>query len=295
MSRSFDTWLSQFRPSIASFEYYVDFDKCVNNADAYRNELHLMNALIGRSNVEELFRQMVREYPSVLMVIPTLLAVRYREIRAQDVTGTYVFDFKRPNPSGLDDYCYLMRKTGLFDLIQNRLTNNLYDYALGVEVGLDSNGRKNRGGHLMEDLVESYIAKAGLRFTAAPRPSDVNVYAKEMYLRDVERTWGVNLAALSNDGNTSKRFDFVVRTASCVYGIETNFYSGGGSKLNETARSYKMLALESQDVRGFEFVWFTDGGGWRSARKNLRETFDVLPTMYNVTELEGGICKRLFV
>lgn len=147
----------------------------------------------------------------------------------------------------------------------------------------------------MEDLVESYIAAAGFRFTSSPRSTEYNVYAKEMYLRDVERVWGVNLAALSNDGNTSKRFDFVVRTQSCVYGIETNFYSGGGSKLNETARSYKMLSIESQDVRGFKFVWFTDGGGWTKARKNLRETFDVLPTMYNVTELESGICSQLFV
>lgn len=293
--RDFDKWLAEFRPSIASFSYYVDFDKCVANANQYRNELHLMNALIGKPNAEELFREMAREYPKVLLVIPTLLAVRYREIRAQDSTGSYVFDFKRPHIEKLDDYCYLMRKTGLFDLIARRLTSNLYDYALGVEVGLDSNGRKNRGGHLMEDLVESFIADAGFRFVASPKPTDYGVYAKEMYLRDVERIWGIDLSALSNDGNTSKRFDFVVRTQRCVYGIETNFYSGGGSKLNETARSYKMLAIESAPIEGWTFAWFTDGGGWRSARKNLRETFDVLPTMYNVADLERGICKQVFV
>lgn len=293
--RDFDKWLAEFRPSIASFSYYVDFDKCVNNANAYRNELHLMNALIGQSDVEDRFRDMARSYPTVLMVIPTLLAVRYREIRAQDTTGSYVFDFKDAKLSDLDDYCYLMRETGLFDLISHRLTNNLYDYVLGIEVGLDSNGRKNRGGHLMEDLVQSYIDDAGFRFTDSPKPSDYGVYAKEMYLRDVERIWGVDLSSLSNDGNTSKRFDFVVRTRRCVYGIETNFYATSGSKLNETARSYKMLAVESAPLTGFKFVWFTDGAGWLKTKRNLRETFDVLDTMYNVSDLERGICKTLFV
>ena len=294
--RDFDKWLAEFRPSIASFSYYCDFEKCVTNANQYRNELHLLNALIGQPDVEARFREIVREYPKVLMVIPTLLAIRYREIRAQDSTGAYLYDFKRPHPEKLGEYCYLMRETGLFDLIEHRLTNNLYDYALGVEVGLDSNGRKNRGGHLMEDLVESYIADAGLRFTSSPMPSEYGVYAKEMYLRDVERVWGVDLSALSNDGNTSKRFDFVVRTHKSIYGIETNFYASSGSKLNETARSYKMLAVEAAPLAPrFFFIWFTDGAGWSKTKRNLRETFDVLDTMYNVADLERGICKELFV
>lgn len=292
--RDFDQWLAEFRPSIASFSYYVDFDKCVQNANVFRNELHLMNALIGQPDIEKRFREMANSYPTVLLAIPTLLAVRYKELRAQDATGTYVFDFKRVKLADIDKYCYLMQETGLFDFIQKRLTNNLYDYVLGVEVGLDSNGRKNRGGHLMEDLVEEHLRAAGFRFAEHPKPTDFNVYAKEMYLRDVERIWGVDLSALSNDGNTSKRFDFVVRTRKCVYGIETNFYSGGGSKLNETARSYKMLAVEAAPLKDFKFVWFTDGGGWKSARKNLKETFDVLETMYNVADLERGICKEVF-
>lgn len=309
--RDFDKWLGEFRPSIASFSYYCDFDKCVSNANKFRNELHLMNALIGQPNAEELFREMAREYPKILMVIPTLLAVRKQEILAQDTKGSYVFSFKRNKVSSIDDCCYLMRETGLFDLISRRLTSNLFDYAIGLEVGLDSNGRKNRGGHLMEDLVESFIADAGLRRVEELRPSDCGVYGKEKYLRDIERAWNVDLSALSADGNTSKRFDFVVRgrSSKCVYLVETNFYSAGGSKLNETARSYKMLALEAananqslhqnpsqnQNTYSYRFVWFTDGGGWRSARKNLRETFEVLPTMFNVADLERGICKELFV
>jgi len=105
---------------------------------------------------------------------------------------------------------------------------------------------------------------------------------------------GLDLSAITANRTSSKRFDFVVKTANKVFGIETNFYTGGGSKLNETARSYKTIALESRNIAGFEFVWVTDGKGWHSARRNLKETFLVLPTLYNIRDLEDGIFLELF-
>lgn len=280
--RDFDTWLAGFRDSISGYGYYVDFQKVVANAERHRAELHLLNALIGTDDIETRFRELVTRFPSVICAVPILLAVREREIYARDdeTGGRYRFDGVRQS---LDEYCVFMRKTGLFDLISRRLVNNLYDYVLGVETGLDSNGRKNRGGHQMENLVEAYLAAAG-----------VEPY-KEMYAREIRARWGVDVSALTNTGKAEKRFDFVVRAPSCVYAIETNFYAGGGSKLNETARSYKMLALEAREIPAFKFVWFTDGAGWRSARENLRETFDVLPTLYNISELEAGVATTLFV
>lgn len=280
--RDFDTWLAGFRDSISGYGYYVDFQKVVANAERHRAELHLLNALIGTDDIETRFRELVTRFPSVICAVPILLAVREREIYARDdeTGGRYRFDGVRQSR---DEYCVFMRKTGLFDLISRRLVNNLYDYVLGVETGLDSNGRKNRGGHQMEDLVEAYLAAAG-----------VEPY-KEMYAREIRARWGVDVSALTNTGRAEKRFDFVVRAPSCVYAIETNFYAGGGSKLNETARSYKMLALEAREIPAFKFVWFTDGAGWRSARENLRETFDVLPTLYNISELEAGVATTLFV
>lgn len=170
-------------------------------------------------------------------------------------------------------------------MLQNHIINNLYDYVLGIEVGLDSNGRKNRGGHLMENLVEEYIEKAGYK-------KDVS-YFKEMYLSDIEKKWDLDLSAMSGNNVSTKRFDFVVKTDNQVYVIETNFYSSGGSKLNETARSYKMLAEESKKVNGVTFIWFTDGIGWLSARKNLEETFNEMETIYNIVDLENEILGKL--
>ena len=168
-------------------------------------------------------------------------------------------------------------------MISNHLVNNLVDYALGVETGLDSNGRKNRGGHQMENLVEKYIVAAG--FT-----KNVN-YFKEMYLKEIETKWNIDLSALSNQGKAAKRFDFVIKTDEMIYAIETNFYGGGGSKLNETARSYKMLSQEADTIDGFTFVWFTDGIGWKSARGNLRETFESMEHIYCIDDLENNVIK----
>ena len=250
MNRNFNEWLSKFKSSISNYGYYVDFEKIYRSAEKYKVELNILNSLIGSKNIEEEFENIIIRYPETLEVIPLLLAVRSNEIYIKDTTNEYLFKFNKMVYS-VGDYIKFMRETGLFELLQNHIINNLYDYLLGVEVGLDSNGRKNRGGHLMEDLVEEYIIKAGYK-------KDVN-YFKEMYLSDIERKWNLDLSAMSGNNTSTKRFDFVIKTNNQVYVIETNFYASGGSKLNETARSYKMLAEESKKVDGVTFIWFTDG------------------------------------
>ena len=282
--RDFEAWLSKFRPSISGYDYYIDFSKVVRNVDEIKVELNILNSLIGSKNIEEEFEQIVTRYPETLKCIPLLLAVRGNEIYAQDEEGAFLYNFKNMNYD-VEQYKVFMRKTGLFDMIANHLVNNLVDYALGVETGLDSNGRKNRGGHQMEDLVERFIQEAGF-------VKDVT-YFKEMYSYDMEEKWNLDLSPLSRDGKSTKRFDFVIKTETMVYGIETNFYTGGGSKLNETARSYELLAQNAKEVEGFKFVWFTDGSAWRTARFNLGETFSVLDTLYSIDDLENGILKSL--
>ena len=284
MKRDFNEWLSKFKASISDYTYYVDFEKIYKNVDKVKVELNILNSLIGSKNIEEEFENILIKYPETLECIPLLLAVRSREIFVKDEINEYLFKFDKMVYS-IKDYIKFMRESGLFDLLQNHIINNLYDYVLGIEVGLDSNGRKNRGGHLMENLVESYIIKAGYE-------KDVN-YFKEMYLKDIEKKWNLDLSEMSGHNTSTKRFDFVIKTDKQVYVIETNFYSSGGSKLNETARSYKMLAQESKKVDGVTFIWFTDGTGWISARKNLEETFNELETMYNIDDLDNGILENL--
>ncbi len=281
IKRDFNEWLSKFKSSISDYTYYVDFKKIYRNVDKIKVELNILNSLIGSNDIENEFKNIIVKYPETLECIPVLLAVRSNEIFIKDELKEYLFKFNKIVYS-IDDYVRFMKESGLFELLQNHIINNLYDYVLGIEVGLDSNGRKNRGGHLMENLVESYIRKAGIK-----------EYYKEMYISEIENKWNLDLSSISGNNVSTKRFDFVIKTDNQVYVIETNFYSSQGSKLNETARSYKMLAEEAKNVNGLTFIWFTDGTGWKNARKNLEEIFNELETLYNINDLENGILDKI--
>lgn len=285
MKRDFESWLLTMKDSIATWNYYTDFPKVYDNVNKLKIELNIMNSLIDSKNIEEEFKSLLTKYPEIIKAIPILLAKREREIKIIDPKETYVFNFAKMNYS-VDQYALFMKNCGLFELLQNHIINNLIDYVLGVEVGMDTNGRKNRTGDAMEDLVESYLIKAGL--------IKDKTYFKELNKSDVEQMFHLDLSGISNQDKTEKRFDFVFKgSLGEIYACECNFYSGGGSKLNETARSYKTLTLEAKDITGFTFVWFTDGMGWTSARHNLEETFDVLDTLYNIKDLEDGIIEKL--
>ena len=285
MKRNFESWLLTMKDSIATYSYYTDFEKVYENVSNLKIELSILNSLIGSKNIEDDFRNLLEKYPEIIKCVPILLAKRERDIKVNDLGKTYNFSFVKMNYS-VEQYVIFMRKSGLFDLIQNHIINNLIDYVLGVEVGMDTNGRKNRTGDAMEDLIESYLLKARL--------IKDKTYFKEMGISQIKEKFNIDLSSISNQDKTEKRFDFVfVGAFGEIYAIECNFYSGGGSKLNETARSYKTLALEAKDIPGFNFVWITDGIGWNSARHNLEETFDVLDNLYNLQDLEDGAIEKL--
>ena len=284
MERNFKEWLSTMRDSIATWRYYTDFEKVYSNVESIKVELNILNSLIGSRNIENEFKRLLKEYPKTLKVVPILLAKREKEIKITDAEGEFLFNFNKPNYT-IEEYAKFMRETGLFDLLEKHIINNLVDYVTGVEVGMDTNGRKNRTGDAMEDLVESYLIKYGLVKGVS--------YFKEMTKSEIEEKFNLDLNCISNQGKTEKRFDFVLFVNNHVYACECNFYGSSGSKLNETARSYKNLAIESKQVEGFTFVWFTDGIGWNTAKHNLEETFDVLETIYNLKDLDEGALEKL--
>lgn len=288
MQRNFEEWFTTFTDSISDYKYYIDFETIYKNAEKYKIEINILNSLIGSKNIEKEFDSLLEQYPNVLKCIPILLAVRNNEIMVLDETGTkLIYNFDKMNYTK-EQYKIFMKETGLLDLIQNHLVSNLYDYVLGVESGLNSNARKNRGGHLMEDFVEKSLKNVGLI-----KNKD---YFKEMYLEEIESKWKLDMSFISNNSQSTKRFDFVVfdEKRQIINGIETNFYASSGSKLNETARSYKMLAEEANKIPGFRFIWFTDGLGWKDAKHNLKETFDNMDDVYNINDIKNGIMKEIF-
>lgn len=278
IKKDFNNWLGTMKDSIATWSYYTNFKKTYRNVDKIKPELDILNTLVRTQNIEEEFKKIVKKHPSVLKAIPILLAIRQQKISILDIDEHYIFDFQNMNYS-IDDYCLFMRKTELFDLLQNHIFGNLYDYVLGIEVGMDTNGRKNRTGDVMEDIVESYLIKTGLIKN--------ETYFKEMTAKEIEKKFNLDLSSIG-DNKTNKRFDFVfVGPDGVFFGCECNFYSGGGSKLSETARSYKKLGDEIQNIEGFKFIWITDGKGWDSAKHNLEETYDSLELVFNIQDLEN--------
>ena len=185
--RDFLKWIDTMKDSIATWDYYTDFAKVYDKVDKIKTELYILNSLIKSQNIEADFKKLLKEYPQILKAIPILIAKRETNIIINDAIQKYYYNFKRQNYSD-DDYVLFMRKTGLFDLLTNHLISNLYDYVLGVEVGLDTNARKNRTGTAMETLVESYLIKAGF-------VKDKN-YFKQLTKSKLEENFKVDLSSI---------------------------------------------------------------------------------------------------
>lgn len=265
MAREFDEFMKPLKETHFSLGDYVDFPKVAANVEAISIKLNQLNYLIGQEDMYEAVRRLWDENPKVFSVLDVLIAVRTKDKKkAIDETGNIrlVSDyFTSP-----EQVTVFLNETGLTEVFQAKQIKNLVDYVFGVEVGLDSNARKNRGGHIMEGLVANILTKNGIAFE------------QEVYYTDFPEI----VKALGAD---NKRFDFVIRTPHKTYLIEANFYTGGVSKLNEVARAYSELAPKINAVPGFEFVWITDGIGWESARNKLEEAFEHVPSVYNLTNI----------
>lgn len=284
-SRNFEKWFATFRENIVDYKFYVDFPKVYQNLDPVRVGLNILNALIGIDNIEDAFEKLLQEYPVILKCIPILLAKRLKSrTETLFVVGSddkeYRFSFDKRNYE-VSDYTTFMRETGLFDLIQNKRITNLVDYVTGVETGLDSHARKNRIGEIMRRKVEPFILQAGFKMG--------ETCFKEMKTECIQCLWGLNF------GGKRKKFDYVVKTQAKIYGIEINFYSANGSKPTEIIRSYTALDEHVQNVDGFEFVWITDGFGWKKSKEDFEGAFESIQHLYNLHDLENGILEKVFL
>ncbi len=271
MADRFNDFMKPLKETHFSLKDYVDFPKVAANVEAISIKLNQLNYLIGQEDMAKAVERLWEENPKVFSVLDILIAVRTKDKKkAIDENGNIhlVSDYFT-SPEQVTKF---LNDTGLTEVFQKKQIKNLVDYVFGVEVGLDSNARKNRGGHIMEDLVANIFDKHGIS------------YKQEVYYTEFPEI----VRALGAD---NKRFDFVVKAKDKTYLIEANFYTGGGSKLNEVARSYSELAPKINAVPGFEFVWITDGIGWESARNKLEEAFAHIPSVYNLTNINAFIDK----
>lgn len=273
MLKDFDKFMSQLKETNQTLDFFCDFDKISQNVEDIKLSLCMLNSLIGVSDLRKSVETLWNRDKNAFSVMDILVAVRtHDKKKILDSIGNCV-----PLESmftSIDSVMAFLEGTGLGMVLQNQQVKNLVDYVFGIETGLDTNARKNRSGHVMENTVANIFNNAGISFKQ-------EVSSKE---------WPAITDVLGDD---EKRFDFVVETSSKVYLIEVNFYSSGGSKLNEVARSYSDIAPKINSVEGFEFVWITDGIGWNSAKNKLQEAYGIIPSVYNLTSVKEFIDKIL--
>lgn len=260
----FKAFMSQLIETNAPLSFFSDFEKITANVDAISIKLNQLNYLVGKDNMEEAVRRLWDENPKVFSVLDILIAVRASDKKkaiARNGQIQLIENFFK-TPEGVIEY---LEDTGLKQVLQDKHVTNLVDYVFGVETGLDTNARKNRSGDIMGNKVAEIFQEKGIEFR------------REVYSTEFEE-----MKCLGED---RKRFDFVIETETKTYLIEVNFYSGGGSKLNEVARAYSELAPKINQFDNYEFVWITDGIGWNSARSKLEEAFYAIPSVYNLTTI----------
>ncbi|MEE0922486.1 MAG: type II restriction endonuclease [Paludibacteraceae bacterium] len=265
----FSTFMSQLKDTNQTLDFFCDFDKIHNNVENIKLSLCMLNSLIGTADLRSAVETIWRRDKSAFNVMDILIAVRSEgKKKVLNSLGKCVILNSLFN--SVDGVIEFLEDTGLAEVLQSQKITNLVDYVFGVETGLDTNARKNRSGHLMEDVVAEIFDNNNIK------------YRKEVYSSE----WTEMTQALGDD---EKRFDFVIETPQKIYLIEVNFYSGGGSKLNEVARAYSDIAPKINAVEGFEFVWITDGIGWNSAKNKLQEAFNIIPSIYNLTSIHNFI------
>ncbi len=268
--KSFETFLSQLSETNATLDYFTDFKKVKGNVNKIAIKLNQLNYLIGKENLKEAINELYEENPKVFGILDILIAVRKNK-KAKTYTNSgeiVLLDTYFSSPELILEY---IEETGLAEVFRSKEVTNLVDYIFGVEVGLDTNTRKNRGGDNMSKAVSKRFDKE-----------------KIFYKKEVKSSEFPDIISLGVD---VKRFDFVIKTKKRTYLIETNFYNIGGSKLNETARAYSDVAPKINQYFNYEFVWITDGQGWLSAKNKLEEAYNIIPSLYNLITLKDFIAK----
>ena len=268
MNKDFALFMSQLKETNQTLNFFCDFGKISANVADVEMSLNTLNYLIGREDLSQGVKDIWQRDPKVFEVLGILIAVR-DEGKKPVVDGDGNVVLLKSYFESAEKVEEFLCGTGLAEVFQSRRIKNLVDYVFGIETGLDTNARKNRSGHIMEGTVARILNDNDIAFRQ-------EVYSSEF-------------PELSILGTDEKRFDFFIETAHKKYLIEVNFYSGGGSKLNEVARAYTELAPKVNSLTGFEFVWITDGIGWKSARNKLEEAYNTIPSVYNLTNISSFV------
>jgi len=286
----FNFLIDNLQKSIADWSFFVDWKKINKNIGQVETELNILNSLLGKEQLEDKFINIIQEYPKIKGVLPLLIATRQSKLIEMPILdGKDVLDLEskeylfkiddKLDEKSKNELIRFFNESGLKKIFEDRSIKNLVDYCFGIEVGMDTNARKNRGGHNMEKIVEEFISKLCKKQNLR--------YLKEVNAEKIKKEFGYDVPV----DKSSRRYDFVIDNGEELFIIETNFYGGGGSKLKATAGEYRTLfdVLEGK----YTFIWITDGFGWQKTTKPLRETFNHNDYVFNLAMINQGIFEHI--
>ncbi|MGE0792875.1 MAG: type II restriction endonuclease [Candidatus Woesearchaeota archaeon] len=291
----FDYLIKNLKDSIFTWDYFVGFEKVIKNISLIEKELNLLNVLIGKSNLDKELIDLVIEYPKIRKVLPILIAIRQSKMKDLQIIDDFeelvseskigLFDPKvELNNELKEDLIKFFDESGLKQIFQDKNIKNVVDYCFGVEVGMDTNARKNRTGTSMESIVEAILEK----FCKNNKLD----FISQATQKKIKEKWNFDISL----DKTNRIFDFAVfsKTKNKLFLFETNFYGGGGSKLKSTAGEYQYLFdfLKGQNI---DLIWVTDGIGWKTTTKSLFETFLHNDYLFNIELVKQGILKEIIL
>jgi len=291
----FEYLVETLTDSIFTWDYFVDFEKVKKNIHLIEKELNLLNVLVGKNDIDKEFINLVSEYPNVRKVLPILIAIRNNKLKDlkiiddfEELKSESKIELFNPNieltPELREDLIVFFNDSGLKEIFQDKDIKNIVDYCFGVEVGMDTNARKNRTGQAMESIVEKIIQKFAEKNNLEFIPQATQSKIKTKWNFDI------------NLDKTNRIFDFAVyeKTKNKIFLIETNYYGGGGSKLKSTAGEYQYL-FDFLKKQGIDLIWITDGLGWKTTKKSLFETFLHNDYLLNIELVKQGVLRDIIL
>lgn len=262
MKKDFEKWVQTFTKTIANYKFYTNFEAVYKEIERNKQNLQILNSLIGSNNIEEDFKTILINFPEIKEALPLLLAIKNTSVYIMELESFIEFDNKKSLTNAeIEKYIKFMKNTGLFELLQSHLINNIIDYVTGILVGLDSNARKNRVGNILEIYVEQYL-----------KQNNYNYEKDYQILKGISKT----------------RFDYIVKTKEKTYALETSYISTPGSKISELLRHYKELVIEAKQTKNIEMVFIIDGQGWIYYKKGLEELCNLTDYVYNINDLKNN-------
>src|SRR5699024_4840546 len=131
--QQFEFFIDNLAKSNKNPTYFVNWEKVYNNVRDLGIALNTVIYLCGNENIEYEAKHLFEKQPSLLKVIPFLIASRDKEytlltnvkITIDEELRYLYLDFKNIDETKLDEYILFMREVGLLSLLSKGGIKNL--------------------------------------------------------------------------------------------------------------------------------------------------------------------------